>query len=655
MFARSGESMALVKKSNIRSADARKPPSAAILSPPAQTAGLKEKPATDNKRLSRVAKGGTAAERLGSASLELASGLAEAAAATGQLQRAMNQIAVGAEEAAGAAQESSDLIKAMSESFGTARQRAEASGRQAEQLRADFAESNAQIESSVSAIVLNAQRQLGSVSIVEVLEKSAASLTEVSREVSGISDQTGLLALNAALEAARAGDQGRGFSIVADEVRALAEGSEADARRVQSLSTEMTEHVKTCAERLRAGAEMAKAESTAGRALAMKLEAARSGLVELNEGAQTILAAAVEADAAAREAQRGAEQVASAAEEQSAAAAEAQQAVQQQSASLEQSHKTAEELSAIAERLLGDAANSVIEQVAASAEELSATVQELSGAANEILVSVEQIGRGAELQSSATLQTDTAMGQIERAAALAKERANTARERIGALQALVAEGKNTIEQLAKGVTNALQETREVLSLILQLGETTRRIEKAVDGLALVAVQINMLAITGSIESTRSGDAGGGFARVSSDIRKLSRSAAENAQRAKETVRSMQDQISDLRRDLDQNATAAEIEVSRNMSLAARLATMISELATSSSGSDVILSSAEAILGSIAEIRRGTASIASVAEEASAASREAAAAARQQAQGAEQLAAAIEEIASLSNALAGGKG
>jgi methyl-accepting chemotaxis protein len=645
--------MPLVKKTNIRRADEPKP-LAALRSSPSQTVP-KGRPAADHKRRSLLAQGGTAAERLGSASLELASGLAEAASATGQLQRAMDQIAVGAEEAAGAAQESSDLIKVMSENFRTARQRAEASGRQAEQLRADFAETNVQIETSVSAIVLNAQRQLGSVSIIEVLEKSATSLVEVSREVSGISDQTGLLALNAALEAARAGDQGRGFSIVADEVRVLAEGSEVDARRVQLLSTEMTEHVKTCAERLRAAAENAKAESAAGRALAMKLDAARSSLAELNEGAQTILAAAVEADAAAREAQRGAEQIASAAEEQSAAASEAQQAVQQQSASLEESHKTAEDLSAIAERLLGDAANSVIEQVAASAEELSATVQELSGAANEILVSVEQIGRGAELQSSATLQTDTAMGQTERAAALAKERANTSRERIGVLQTLVAEGKNTIEQLTKGVTNTLQETREVLSLMLQLGETTRRIEKAVDGLALVAVQINMLAISGSIESTRSGDAGGGFARVSSDIRKLSRSAAENAQRAKETVRSMQDQISDLRHDLDQNATAAEIEVSRNLTLATRLAAMISELATSSSASDVILSSAEAIFASIVEIRRGTASIASVAEEASAASREAAAAARQQAQGAEQLAAAIEEIASLSNALAAGKG
>jgi methyl-accepting chemotaxis protein len=50
---------------------------------------------------------------------------------------------------------------------------------------------------------------------------------------------------------------------------------------------------------------------------------------------------------------------------------------------------------------------------------------------------------------------------------------------------LIGAGSETIERLARGVTNALRETRAVLTLILQMGESTRRIEKIVDGLALV--------------------------------------------------------------------------------------------------------------------------------------------------------------------------
>lgn len=645
--------MALVKKTNIRSADLKT--SQAKGNPQGPPPTTSQPPSTlRHKRARRVGQGATAAERIGAASLELASGITEAASAAGQLQRAMKQISNGAEEAAGAAQESLSLIKGMNEGFRSARERAEESKRHAGQLLSSFTDTNAQIKNSIAAIELNAERQLGSVLITEALESRATEIATTSREVTDISERTSLLSLNAALEAARAGDHGRGFSIVADEVRMLAEGSEANAKEVQSLTTEITSTVRSIAERIRTASDAAAAESATGRTLAVRLDDARSDLSNLTESAQAILLAAVEADAAAREAQRGAEQVASAAEEQSAAVAEAQQAAQQQNTSLEQSQQAAEELSKMAERLSGDNSGSVSEQVAASAEELSATMLELSGAASEILVAVEQIGRGAELQAAATVEADTAMGQIEKVAALAKDRARDGAGRVRDLQVLVGEAKETIERLSKGVATSLQETRAVITLLSELGDKVRRIEKIVNGLALVAVQINMLAICGSIESTRAGDAGTGFATVSSDIRKLSQSAAENAERGIDTVRAMQDQLTNLRHDLDQAAAASESEVSRHLALSARLDAMVADLATAKIASDAISSTADVVIESAAEIRRGTANIASAAEEASAAVHQSSSAARQQSQAAEQLAVAIEEIASLSSVLAVGK-
>lgn len=637
--------MPLVKTTSLgtrRSSPESTPENPAKLVPP------KSRPVPKPKGKAR-----TAAGRIDQATLELASGLSQSAAAAAELQRSMDQISSGAEEAAGAAQESLGLISSLASSFRDARERATESRRQVDTVQSAFLEMNAQLDNSIAAIELNARRQLGSVEVIVSLETAAASIGDIGQAVADVFEQTSMLALNATIEASRAGDEGKGFAVVADEVRALAETSEANAGDIQTLAAGIAETIRAVAGRVRDAASLASTEAAAGREVIDKIEAARSDLSLLSEGAEQILSAAVEADAGVREAERGAEQVASAAEQQSAATAEAQQAIQQQSVSLDQSQQTAEALGALTGELHSDEGNrEAVEQVAAAAEELSATVQELSGAAAEILVAVEQINRGAQIQAAATLQANSAMEQIERAAIIAKDRARASAERITAISSSVQQSRDRTTRLADGVGTALEETQAVLQMLTALNGTVRQIEKNSDGLALLAVQTSMLAVSGSVEATRAAEAGLGFATVANDIRKLSRASADSAERTKDVIRSIQDEVATIRRDLDQIVGAAESELGRNRVLVERFRAVEIDLQTARAASEAIEDAASAVLRSVREVKSGTEQIAAAAEEASSAAREAGAAARQQSQACEELAAAIEEIASLAGVLLG---
>ena len=265
---------------------------------------------------------------------QVASTSTQVAAAANQLHSTAEHIATGAEEVAAQAGTVATAGEEMSATSGDIAQNCQMAAEGAQRALQTASEGAAVVERTVAVMGQIASKVMESANTVESLGARSDQIGAIIGTIEDIADQTNLLALNAAIEAARAGEQGRGFAVVADEVRALAERTTRATKEIGGMIKAIQNETKGAVAAMEQGVRQVETGT---------MEAAKSGhalqkiLEQINDVAMQV------------------NQIATAAEEQTATTSEISSNMMQITEVVQQTSQGAHESATAAAQLNGNA------------------------------------------------------------------------------------------------------------------------------------------------------------------------------------------------------------------------------------------------------------------------------------------------------------
>ncbi|MEW6248570.1 MAG: methyl-accepting chemotaxis protein [Nitrospirota bacterium] len=177
------------------------------------------------------------------------------ASAAVQLSATAEEIAKGTETLTSRTAQTATAVEEMNSTVGEVAQNSSKAANIAQETVKIAKDGRAVVGETISGMKRLSDAVANSATIISALGRSSDQIGQIVRVIEDIADQTNLLALNAAIEAARAGEQGRGFAVVADEVRKLAERTTKATKEIVDMIREIQHDTKGAVEAMEEGTQ----------------------------------------------------------------------------------------------------------------------------------------------------------------------------------------------------------------------------------------------------------------------------------------------------------------------------------------------------------------------------------------------------------------